>query len=100
MPIEIAILKDWRVPLRECPRCQAKPFVPFMRGMVRDSWRGFWHKPEWCLICSRCKGIVGYERAMVRPTFRQSLDDLSDYLLAKFLYYSYKLRYPPRVRHP
>jgi hypothetical protein len=84
MPIEYIILKDWPVPLRECPRCGIQPFTPFLRGMVRNHWRAFWRRPEWCLICSQCKEIVGYERAVVHQPLGESLHEFLHTLRQRF----------------
>ena len=56
-----------------CPKCLT-PFEPFIRGqVVRSSWT-FWrfilNRPRrdvFCLICSACKNIVGYEPDPNRP---------------------------------
>lgn len=61
MPIEFAMLKDKPPPFDECPNCHARPFDPFMRGMVQVfRWFGL-RKRYCCVICYECKEIVGYE---------------------------------------
>jgi len=64
MPIEAAILYGQPSPLKECPKCHAAPFRPFLRGQVQRSkfkWL-FWGRRPYCaLICRDCKDIVGYE---------------------------------------
>lgn len=69
MPKEVMLLLDAPIPLAQCPNCEAKPFSPFMRGMVQRSpwtWRTLWlpigKARNYCaLICWDCKEIVGYE---------------------------------------
>jgi len=62
MPIEAIALPTKPVVFLSCPAC-AKPFEPFLRGQVaRFDWFGL-RKRIWCLICWRCKEIVGYEDA-------------------------------------
>jgi len=45
--------------------CGARPFVPFLRGIVQRSKRGlfgFGKERDYCaLICSQCEAIAGYE---------------------------------------
>lgn len=62
MPIEYTLLKDKPAPLEACPKCNDQPFDPFMRGMVQVWWRRTFGMPYCCVICSRCKKIVGYEK--------------------------------------
>jgi hypothetical protein len=64
MPIECATLKDAPVSLAKCPKCDATPFVPFMRGSIQRSkrkWGFLWKQPYCALICSTCQSIVGHE---------------------------------------
>jgi hypothetical protein len=64
MPIEVTFLEGTPVPFSVCPKCGASPFVPFLRGTVQRRKRKFFFFGKWdycSLICSRCKGIVGYE---------------------------------------
>jgi hypothetical protein len=74
MPIEYALLKDAPAPIAACPKCGAQPFEPFMRGQVQSSWRKLFGRAYCCVICARCKDIVGYEcpkkeKATVSDTF-------------------------------
>jgi hypothetical protein len=62
MPLEYTLLKDRLVPIWFCPKCFAEPFRAFMRGQVQSGWRKFLRLPYCCLICERCKEVVGYER--------------------------------------
>jgi hypothetical protein len=78
MPAEYLILKDRVAPIERCPQCGAYPFDCFMRGMVRNGWRAFWGRPCWCVICSTCKEIVGYEHPDPRPTLRRALYNVYD----------------------
>jgi hypothetical protein len=76
MPPEYAILKDRVAPIERCPQCGAYPFDCLMRGMVRDGWRAFWGRPCWCVICSECKEIIGYEATVQRNSIRRTLYDI------------------------
>ncbi len=60
MPIEFVRLKDKPQPMLRCPKC-GYLFVAFMRGQVQNRWRKWLRRPYCCLICSKCKEIVGYE---------------------------------------
>ena len=62
MPKEYVLLKHKGSPISSCPKCGASPFIPFMRGQVQNSLRAFFGRPYCCLICSKCKEIVGYEQ--------------------------------------
>lgn len=70
MPIEAALLEGVPAPLAACPKCAARPFCPFLRGMVQRGWlrsvfSAWWSgekRVRYCaLICWNCKEIVGYE---------------------------------------
>jgi formate dehydrogenase maturation protein FdhE len=61
MPIEYSLLKDMHEPMETCPKCGARPFRSFLRGLVHNMWRAFFRRPYCCIICSTCKEIVGYE---------------------------------------
>ena len=64
MPIEYTLLQYQPCPIARCPKCGAKPFVPFIRGTIqRRKFQYFFWKPRpYCaLICSACKEIVDYE---------------------------------------
>jgi len=64
MPVEAKLLAATPEPFDACPQCGAAPFVSFIRGVVQRSRRLFWvgpRRPYCTVICSRCKGIVGYE---------------------------------------
>lgn len=53
-----------------CPRCEATPFEPFLRGQVsRSCLRSLWlgMTVETALICFACKEIVDWEPATPRP---------------------------------
>jgi hypothetical protein len=76
MPAEYLILKNRVAPIERCPDCGAYPFDCFMRGMVKSYWRAFWGRPCWCVICSQCKEIVGYELACPRNSLRRTLYDI------------------------
>jgi len=70
MPIEYVLLKDAPVtPVKytrfygmTCPECRAWPYKPFMRGQVQSWWRKLLGLPYCCIICERCKQIIGYEK--------------------------------------
>lgn len=62
MPIEYVLLKDAPAPIAACPKCGGAPFHPFLRGQVQSMWRKMFFLPYCCVICVRCKEIVGYER--------------------------------------
>lgn len=70
MPIEVVTRANEPVPLEVCPKCGARPLVPFLRFMVaRDMfspWRALLRalgrgRPQFCVICWQCKEIVGHE---------------------------------------
>lgn len=64
MPIEYDQLKDAPVLLGKCPKCDAAPFVPVMRGQVhrrKKKWLLFGRWPYCAIICGTCHDIVGYE---------------------------------------
>jgi hypothetical protein len=61
MPIEAVTLLNRPEPIKECPKCCARPFKSFMRGQVQRS-RWFGLRSKYCaIICSECKKVVGYE---------------------------------------
>lgn len=64
MPIEAIAFTQRPVPFTSCPKCGASPFQPFMRGQVISRWRHLFRRLCWCLICSSCKQIVGYEEEL------------------------------------
>jgi len=48
-----------------CPKCEATPFVTFMRGAIGRSRRP-WYWPftkrkPYSIICHECKNIIGHE---------------------------------------
>jgi hypothetical protein len=53
-------LKDAPYPIKICPKCQSA-FSPFLRGLIKSYWRGWFRMKSSCLICYACKEIVGYE---------------------------------------
>lgn len=57
---EYVRLKDAPVLLQKCPKC-GEAFEPFLRGLVRSWWRGWFGMASSCVICRACKEIVGYE---------------------------------------
>lgn len=72
MPREYTLLCGRPVPLENCPKCGARPFDPFLRGLVQKTGIGFlvelwraWREKRparYCaLICWDCKEIVDYE---------------------------------------
>jgi hypothetical protein len=64
MPAEYDQLKNRRAPISACPFCDARPLVPFLRGLIQRKRRAWWFmKPEpYCaVICSECKEIVMWE---------------------------------------
>jgi len=71
MPVEAILLQAQWIPFRECPKCGAAPFEPFLRGQIQRGlfgqlWAWMRGDPNWrgycALICSACKETVGYER--------------------------------------
>lgn len=60
MPIEFVLLANMPEPYDLCPKCGAR-FESFLRGMVQSQWRKFCKRPYCCIICSKCKDIIGYE---------------------------------------
>lgn len=64
MPPEFDQLKDKPAPINRCPFCDARPLVPFLRGMIQRRKRGWWFMapvPYCAVICSECKEIVAWE---------------------------------------
>jgi hypothetical protein len=62
MPVECRLLEGKPVPIKECPKCGARPFTPFLRGEVQRAKTFVWRPRDYCaLICSDCKELVGYE---------------------------------------
>lgn len=64
MPIESMLLNHKPVPFGHCPRCDAQPFEPFLRGEIQR-WPRRWlvgpRRPYCALICRVCMEIVGWE---------------------------------------
>jgi len=63
--IELQVGRPRSVPFSRCPSCGAR-FVPMMRGQVVELWRVMlnWfglRLKTICLICRRCKEVVGHE---------------------------------------
>lgn len=82
MPWEYSALKDAPLPGwllghgdydMNCPKCGACPFVPFLRGTVQSTWRRWFGLPYCCVICERCKEVVGYEK----PALSSELETLA-----------------------
>lgn len=84
MPEEYLLLIDQPVALKRCPECGAEPFIPFLRGLVVSNWRRFWRRPCWCLICTGCKQIVGYEAVPGKASPRKTLEDIFAYRFGLF----------------
>lgn len=64
MPIEYALLKDLPEPFEICPKCGSAPFESFLRGCVQRwpfKFLFWWPRKYCCVICWKCKEIVGYE---------------------------------------
>jgi hypothetical protein len=64
MPLEHDLLKNKPVPLNRCPFCDARPLVPFLRGIVQRRKRRWWFmapEPYCAVICSNCHEVVCWE---------------------------------------
>lgn len=62
MPVEFLQLL-YKLPTHAfCPKCQAKPFKPFMRGQVQSIWRKIFKRPYCAVICQDCKDIIDWEQ--------------------------------------
>jgi hypothetical protein len=67
VPIEAVQLRNAAEPYERCPKCNATPFRSTMfRGLVQNGWRKLLRRPYCCVICDKCKEIVGYEKPPVR----------------------------------
>jgi hypothetical protein len=73
VPAEVRALHGAPVPIERCPRCEAEPFDPWLRGQVQRErypwwarllprrWRARYARPYCSLICAECKQLVGHE---------------------------------------
>lgn len=65
MPIEASLLKDAPIEASQCPKCEVKPFEPFMRGLVhrrKKKWPWSSPRPYCAVICRTCKEIIAWEQ--------------------------------------
>jgi hypothetical protein len=60
MPIECETLKA-QPEKQDCPHCDYKGGLDFLRGQVQSAWRRLFGRPYCAVICPVCKEVVDWE---------------------------------------